>query len=101
MPEWPNETAVRNWTALRAGDRILIEQSSGQKQTGSVEEVYGTGNAIWVRHSTLNVRKLIHVTEVTAVKCHSDEVSPARLAAVQLTKAGNTYARKLRGLPQR
>jgi len=75
--------AVRNRTTQRAGDRILIEQSSGQKQTGSVEEVCGIGNAIWVRHSALNVRKLIHATEVTAIKRHSEKVSPARLAAVQ------------------
>lgn len=82
MPEMPKEIAVRNWAVLRAGDRILIEQSSGQQHTGSVEEVCGTGTAMWVRHSALNVRKLIHVAEVAAIKCHSDEINPTRLAAL-------------------
>lgn len=78
----PELTSVRNWTALRTGDRVQIEETSGNQRTGFIDEISLTGNVLWIRYSALNSRQLIHKTEVADLKCRPEEIDTARLAAL-------------------
>jgi hypothetical protein len=78
----PELTSVRNWTALRTGDRVLIEETSGGQRTGFIDEISLSGNVLWIRYSALNSRQLIHKTEVADIKCRPEEINTARLAAL-------------------
>lgn len=73
---------IRDWTALRPGDRILIDELSGHQQPGIVDEISESGEVLWIRYSQLNSRRLIHAAEIAGITCRAADIETPRLAAL-------------------
>lgn len=78
----PQEVRVRDWSALRPDDRILIEELSGGQQAGAVDQVSDADDVLWICYSELNSRKLVHAAEVAGITCRAAEFEAPRLAAL-------------------
>jgi hypothetical protein len=76
------EVRVRDWTALRLGDRILIQELSGHQQAGVVDQVSYAGDVLWIRYSGLNSRRLVHAAEIAGITCRAAQIEAPRLAAL-------------------
>ena len=77
---------VEDWTALRPGDQILIQELSGHQQAGTVDQVSDAGDVLWIRYSGLNSRRLIHTAEIVEITCQAAQIEPPRLAALLNTQ---------------
>jgi hypothetical protein len=73
---------VRDWTALRPGDRIRIEELSGHQQAGIVDQVSDAGNVLWILYSGLDSRRLVHTAEIAGITCEAAQIESPRLAAL-------------------
>ncbi|MFD1211429.1 hypothetical protein ACFQ36_05170 [Arthrobacter sp. GCM10027362] len=76
------EVHVLDRRALRPDDRILIEEFSGHRQAGAVDQVSAAGDVLWIRYSELNSRKLVHTADVAGITCRAAEFDAPRLAAL-------------------
>jgi hypothetical protein len=86
------EVRIRNWTALRPGDRILIDELFGNRWFGVVDQVAETGDFLWIRYSELNSRRLIHAEDVAGITCRTADIEPPRLAALAKDPLGSIPA---------
>ena len=56
--------------------------ASGEYQVAYIDDGSTKGDVLWIREPTLNSRKLIEITDIALISCHSIDFTSARLAVL-------------------